>query len=120
MDAIHNDSSAPPAIHHALLKDADIDDTDFLRDIAALPYVERILLFGSRTTQDYMEGADLDIAVDCPDASDEEWHHITDIAERAYTLLSIDCVRLDTLKDGFFKEQILQHSKVICDKRGGA
>lgn len=69
----------------------------FLNELKALPYVDRILLFGSRARGDYMETSDIDIAITCPHASPQEWLKIIDIVEEADTLLKIDCIRWDEL-----------------------
>lgn len=106
-------------INKAQLLRADIDDTVFIETLAALPYVDSILLFGSRATETFSPFSDMDIAIDCPKASASQWHEITEIVERAYTLLKIDVVRYDTLKEGFFKRQIDDKHVILYAKRHG-
>lgn len=65
-----------------------------LRDVAD---VERVVLFGSRARADNGPRSDIDVAVDCPGASESTWNRILEIIDEADTLLSIDCVRFDTL-----------------------
>ncbi|WP_108649850.1 nucleotidyltransferase family protein [Dongshaea marina] len=74
-----------------------ITQYEFVQKIAALPFVRGIFLFGSRARENHAERADIDIAVDCPLASENQWQQILEIIEEADTLLPIDCVRYDTL-----------------------
>lgn len=63
--------------------------------IARFPCVDRVTLFGSRARGDADPRSDIDLAVDCPRASAEDWFNILDAVEEADTLLFIDLVRLD-------------------------
>jgi predicted nucleotidyltransferase len=82
--------------------------------------VEAIYLFGSRARHDNRKRSDIDIAINCPSASDKDWNQILDIIESADTLLKIDCVRLDQLSDAnSLKANILQESKTIYKKHEG-
>jgi len=72
----------------------------FIERIAALPFVERIMLYGSRARGDARERSDIDLAIAAPNADAREWQAVIDIIEDADTLLGIDCVRLDTLPAG--------------------
>lgn len=71
----------------------------FFQKLSSLPVIEKIILYGSRARGDNQERSDIDLAIDCPQATSKEWHHIMDIVEEADTLLGIDCVRLDTLSE---------------------
>ena len=90
-----------------------IQEYQFFEKLTALPFVESILLFGSRARGDNQERADIDIAIVCPKATWEDWLLVTDIIDEADTLLEIDCVRLDGLKDdsdfknAIFRRQII-------------
>ncbi|MEH8154834.1 nucleotidyltransferase domain-containing protein [Aeromonas caviae] len=68
---------------------------DFVSQLAALPFVEAIWLFGSRARGDHRERSDIDLAIECPDASEAQWQQVLAIIDEADTLLPIDCVRLD-------------------------
>ena len=72
-----------------------LTDYQFLQQIAALPFIEAIYLFGSRARRDHRERSDIDLAVLCPEASKRDWQLVLDIIENADTLLAIDCIRLD-------------------------
>ena len=80
--------------------------------LSCLPYVESILLFGSRARGDNQPRSDIDLAIVCPDASVDEWQTILDQVEQAETLLPIDCVRLDEA-DGPLHQNILQFNKPL-------
>ncbi|AEY02312.1 DNA polymerase beta domain-containing protein [Oceanimonas sp. GK1] len=67
----------------------------FLGELVSLPFVEAVYLFGSRARGDHRERSDIDLAVFCPKASAQDWLQVLAIVERADTLLTIDCVRLD-------------------------
>jgi len=60
-----------------------------------LPFVRSALLFGSRSREDHEERDDIDIAVSCPNATDEQWGQVEKIVASLPTLLRIDLVRLE-------------------------
>lgn len=67
----------------------------FLQQLSALPFIESIYLFGSRARGDARERSDIDLAINCPNATDQQWLEVLAIVEQADTLLTIDCVRFD-------------------------
>lgn len=69
----------------------------FLQELAALPFVDALWLFGSRARGDFQARSDIDVAVAAPQASAGDWLRILDTLDEADTLLSVDCVRLDAL-----------------------
>lgn len=86
---------------------------DFLNKLSDLPFVQSVYLFGSRARGDAHPKSDIDIAVNCPSASFEQWQKVLDVIEDADTLLGIDnIVRYDTLSDSLFKRKI-DESKVV-------
>ena len=81
-------------------------DYKFISEIKDLPFVKEVYLYGSRARGDNVPRSDIDIAVDCENASSADWHKVLDIVENADTLLKIDCVRLDDLSDSSLKKAI--------------
>jgi predicted nucleotidyltransferase len=66
-----------------------------VRELATMPEVERVVLFGSRARGDNRERSNIDLAVAAPVASVLAWDRVQELAEEAPTLLSVDVVRLD-------------------------
>jgi len=94
----------------------DILKYNFFDQLKQLPFVEQIYIFGSRARGDNSKYSDIDMAVYCPTAEGMDWYKISDIIDEADTLLEIDCVRLDELKEGRFKDEILKEGVIIYDK----
>lgn len=88
----------------------------FFKQLASLPFVKTIVLFGSRARGTHDERSDIDLAIECPRATDIDWNCVMQIIENADTLLKIDCVRLDTVHSKKFKDSILE-DQVILFKR---
>lgn len=88
---------------------------EFIERLKNLSYVKKIYLFGSRARKTNLPRADIDLAIDCPDATDEEWIHILSIVDHADTLLEIDCVRFDKIKNQKFKDAILSDHEVLYE-----
>ncbi len=96
-----------------------VPDYKFFHQLGKLPFVEKIWLYGSRARGDFWDRSDIDLAIECPTASDSDWKKVLDIIEDADTLLKIDCVRLDEVKeDSFFKKDILEDRKLLFERRG--
>lgn len=72
-----------------------LTDYHFIQQIAKLPFVDAIYLFGSRARGDHRERSDIDLAILCPKATEIDWQTIVNIVDDADTLLPIDCIRLD-------------------------
>jgi uncharacterized protein len=83
------------------MPDTGIDIYRFWRDMAALPFVDAIWLYGSRARGDHRPRADIDLAVEAPRADVRQWDRILELAENADTLLRVDCVRLDAAEPDF-------------------
>lgn len=80
----------------------------FIKKIKQMPFVEKIILFGSRARGDQSSRSDIDLAIVCPKADVYEWNTVLEIVEQADTLLMIDCVRFDKA-DQDLKENILKN-----------
>ena len=62
--------------------------------LAASPGVRRVVLFGSRARGDAGERSDVDLALDAPTLSRDDWNRLAADAEDAETLYRVDLVRL--------------------------
>ena len=88
----------------------------FIQQLQALPCVHTIYLFGSRARGDNNPRSDIDLAIDCPQATEAQWQEILDLIADADTLLKIDCIRLDKLYDESLLAEIKQHNKILYHK----
>ena len=91
----------------------ELTDYHFLQQLANLSFIDAIWLYGSRARGDHQERSDIDLALLCPSATIQNWSEVTEIIENADTLLKIDCVRYDELKDNKFKTNINKFKKVL-------
>ena len=95
-----------------------IDDYAFIRSLAGLPFVERIIVYGSRARRENRERSDIDLAISCPSASPSDWSQVMEIVEQADTLLKIDCVRLEDLPTSDqLRQSILRDGKVLFERK---
>lgn len=85
----------------AAMRDTGVESYRFWRDMAALPFVDAIWLYGSRARGDHRPRADIDLAVEAPSADARAWDRVLELAENADTLLQVDCVRLDRAEPAF-------------------
>ena len=98
-------------------KNLPLPNFNFIKEISALNFVDRIILYGSRARGDHKERSDIDIAIDCNKANENDWLTVLNILDRIETLLKIDCVRYDTLmetnplKKSIDKEGLILYSK---------
>lgn len=74
-----------------------ITNKQFYTQLTTLPFVEKIILYGSRARGDFQPRSDIDLAICCPHTSIHDWQEILNIIDEADTLLAIDCVQYDTL-----------------------
>ena len=86
-----------------------------LRQLAGRPEVRRVILFGSRARGDAEPRADIDLAVEAPDATRREWLEIVELADDARTLLTIDLARLDEASEPF-RDRILAEGEVLYER----
>ena len=95
----------------------EIEELEFFKKVIALPFVEKVYLFGSRARGEGAKRADIDLAIVCPQASDEQWNRMLELVAMADTLLEIDCVRFDQIKKEQFKQAILKDHRVLFERR---
>ncbi len=91
----------------------EINQYEFIKKLKSLPFVKQIILYGSRARKTNQSRSDIDIAIICPNATNDQWLEILDIIYEADTLLLIDCVRFDQLKDNDFKSNILKEGIIL-------
>lgn len=96
-----------------------VTDYEFFPKLTALPFVERIWVYGSRARGDYQERSDIDLVIDSPHATSSQWQEVLGILENADTLLKIDCVRLDEIEKKSSFEHRLKEDRVLLFKRKG-
>lgn len=96
-----------------------VTDYTFFHKLTKLFFIEKIWIYGSRARGDHRDRSDIDLAIECPEASSSDWHDVLDILENADTLLKIDCVRFDALKDESRFKQDLSIDAVLLFQRGG-
>jgi predicted nucleotidyltransferase len=94
---------------------AEILHYEFITRIQTFSFVENIYLFGSRARGDHQKLSDIDLAIDCPDATGSDWIQILNVIDEADTLLKIDCIRLDEV-DEAFKKHILREGIKIYER----
>ncbi len=104
-------TAAAPRAHNGIRR------YGFIERIAALPFVAKIVLFGSRARGDHDSRSDIDLAIFCATASEEEWWQVLDCLEedRIDTLLKVDCIRFDAA-DGVLKENVMDEGKTLYEK----
>lgn len=61
----------PSELHPAIVQ--------LVEQIGQLPYIKTIRLFGSRTRGDNHPRSDVDLAIECPDASFQDWQVVLDL-----------------------------------------
>lgn len=93
--------------------DKPLQDYAFFQQLTALPYIEAIYLYGSRARGDHDERSDIDLAIDCPSASEEEWKAVKKIADEADILLKVGPTRLDKITDRLMRQLIIHQRKLL-------
>lgn len=58
------------------------------------PWVKRLIVFGSRARRDEEGRSDIDLAVEAPHATRDEWLELHFAIEEMETLLKVDLIRL--------------------------
>lgn len=84
--------------------------------LATLPFVERVILFGSRARGDHDERSDIDLAVSCPNITASQWLEIWDYIDDAPTLYSIDIVQFEKVNIKL-QENIRKEGLVLYERR---
>ncbi|MBI1326693.1 MAG: nucleotidyltransferase domain-containing protein [Alphaproteobacteria bacterium] len=103
-------------INSTLLKRAGLEHYKLFDTWAALSFIDSIYIYGSRARGDFLPHSDIDIAINCPTASAEDWLMLESMAENAPILHKMHLQRYDSLEEGLFKDQIDKYKKVLYAK----
>lgn len=94
-----------------------VKDYSFYKKLVDLPFIEAIWLFGSHARGRAQKSSDIDLAILCPHASQDQWRAIRSIIDEADTLSKIDCIRYDHLSnDDPLKSSINKDKVVLFDR----
>jgi uncharacterized protein len=89
---------------------------DLAGRLARHPAVERVWLFGSRARGDNFERSDIDLAIEAPAMSQDDWSRTKlDFEDEAPTLLLIDLVRLEDAPE-LLREQIRGEGIIVYER----
>jgi predicted nucleotidyltransferase len=86
--------------------------------LAAIPAVERIVLFGSRARGDHGPRSDIDLAVTAPAAGVADRARMAELVEDAPALVGIDLIRLDLAEPALRAE--IEREGIVLHERGEA
>lgn len=89
---------------------------DFINKLKKLKFIDAIWLYGSRARGDFKERSDIDLVIICPNASLDQWIEILKIIDKRDTLLKVDLLRYDEIKDESLKKRIKKEKVVIYEK----
>lgn len=90
----------------------DVHKYHFINKLKQLPFVEKVILFGSRSRGTQQSRSDIDLAIICPKATQDQWQEVLEIINNADTLLLIDCVNFDRAAPDL-QEQILKDGIIL-------
>ena len=116
-------SDLPVRIESPTLRGVCVDDItryDFFRRITALPFVDKVVLFGSRARGDHESRSDIDLAVFCEGATDDDWLDVLACLreDRIDTLRKVDCVRFEEANKAL-RENVIAEGVVLYDGTSG-
>ncbi len=94
-------------------KRTDITSYQFFQRLKALPFVEAIYLYGSRARGEADEWSDIDLAIATPSADASHWAQVLDIVESPDILVPVQCIRLEDVKNGVFRDEIERDKKLL-------
>jgi|GEM_PF-3079684 len=97
--------------------DKPITAYSFFAKLKALAFIEAIYLYGSRAQGDTNPRADIDLAIYCIGATEEDWKKVDAVLEDADTLLRVDAIRLDRNPPRFAVDPLLlDHATLLYYK----
>lgn len=82
-----------------------------------IPVIEKVILYGSRSTGNFEKGSDVDLAVIGKKVTFTDVAHLHYVLEnKSPTLLWFDVLHFDTLKNEKLKKNIIDEGIVIYEK----
>lgn len=87
---------------------------EYIKNISKkYPYIQKVLLFGSRARKDNELKSDIDLAVYSNESINE---FIEDIELNCKTLLEFDFSHINKINDSIFIKQVENEGKIIYEK----
>lgn len=80
-----------------------------------LPFVEKVILYGSRARGDFTRSSDVDLAISCTSDEEKDWGLIETMCANADTLIPMKAVCLEAAPKAL-KEQIVKEGVVLYAK----
>jgi nucleotidyltransferase substrate binding protein (TIGR01987 family) len=100
------------------MNDYSIKSYDFYYELRILSFVEAIWLYGSRARGNAHEKSDIDLAIICPKATDDDWLQVQRIASEAKMVFAIDLVRFDKLNvSEWLYKNIIENHIVLFERK---
>ena len=88
--------------------------TDLLRaEVRRFPEVRAVYLYGSRARGDYSPQADIDIAIDAPGLTQQNFAHLWSAIDALPIAFPLDCVWLQALPESPLKAHIERDGRVF-------
>lgn len=97
----------------------DLRNELFYKALVRLPYIEAIYVYGSYSTGRATEHSDVDLAIECPEATEEEWQHIKQTVENTPCLLKIDLQRMDRMPHNDFYKRFINTRSLLFMRSPG-
>ncbi|MFN7520668.1 MAG: DEAD/DEAH box helicase family protein [Lysobacteraceae bacterium] len=88
-----------------------------LRAIERHAGIESVWIFGSRARGDFRPESDIDLAVDAPDWTRDDFARFLAELEGVETLYAIDCVWFQSVPDGLFRSRIERDRRVFWQRQ---
>lgn len=93
----------------------DLRNEAFFDELVKLPFIDAIYIFGSYATRatEVTTQSDIDLLIECPDATAEQWKMIEWVIQNSPCLITIDIHRMDGLKPGKFRDVVMREKSVL-------
>ena len=81
--------------------------------VEQFPQVRNAYLFGSRARGSYTAQSDIDLAIDAPDMTAQQFAQLWSNIDALPIAFALDCVWLQSLKDASLKSQIMRDAHAL-------